>query len=107
MATYLIQIAFTADAIAGLVEKPENRFETVVPLVESLGGSFVGSWMSFGEYDSVAVVEMPDDITMKAFSMAAMAGRGLRFFHITPLMSFEAGVEAMRVANGVAYRAPG
>ena len=79
----------------------------MVPLVERLGGRFVGSWMSFGEYDSVAVVEMPDEVAMKGFSMSVMAGGGARHLHVTPLMSFERGVEAMRVAQGIAYRAPG
>ncbi len=106
MATYLIQIAFTSEAIAKLVETPENRLEAVIPLVRSLGGDFVGSWMSFGEYDSTAVINMPDNITIKAFSMAAMAGGGLRFINVTPLMSFEDGVAAMRVAHDIAYRPP-
>ena len=78
MATYLIQIAFTAESFARLVETPENRFAAVIPLVERLGGRFVGSWMSFGEYDSVAVVEMPDEVAMKGFSMSVMAGGGAR-----------------------------
>ena len=106
MATYLIQIAFTADAISKLVKKPENRLEAVIPLVESLGGHFVGSWMSFGEYDSTAVIEMPDNLTIKAFSMAAMAGGSLRFINVTPLMAFDEGVAAMKVAQEIAYRAP-
>jgi uncharacterized protein with GYD domain len=106
MPHYLFQVSFTADAIAKLVEKPENRLETVIPMVEAMGGSFVGSWLSFGTYDSTAIVEMPDNITVKAFSMAARAGGGLSEFAITPLMSFEDGVEAMKKAGQVAYTAP-
>ena len=75
-------------------------------MIEALGGSFVGSWLSFGKYDSAAIVQMPDNVSVKAFSMAAMAGGGLKKFHVTPLMSFEDGVEAMRKAGSVAYVAP-
>ncbi len=106
MAIYLLQIAFTAEACAKLVESPENRLETVIPLVEALGGSFIGSWMSFGEYDSTAVVNMPDDIAVKAFSLRAMAGGGLRYFHVTPMMTFEDGVKAMQKSQSIAYVAP-
>lgn len=106
MPHFLIQISFTANAIAKLVAKPENRLQAVIPLVESLGGSFVGSWISFGEYDSAAIIEMPDNIKMKAFYMSAMAGGGLSKFHLTPLMSFEDGVEAMRTAGSLTYKAP-
>lgn len=107
MAIFLIQIAFTADSIAKLVETPENRLEAVVPLVDALGGRFIGSWISFGEYDSTAVIEMPDNVSMKAFELRCMAGGGLRMFHITPMMTFEDGVAAMQKAQDIAYRPPG
>ena len=38
--------------------------------------------------------------------MACMAGNGLRYYHITPLMSFEDGLEAMKLANSLEYKAP-
>lgn len=106
MATYLIQIAFTADSIANLVANPENRRDSMVPILDQLGGHFIGSWLSFGEYDSTAIIEMPDNISIKAFEMACFAGKGLRFYNITPLMSFEDGLEAMKIAKGLNYKAP-
>ncbi len=106
MAVYLIQIAFTADSIARLVKNPENRLESMIPLVQSMGGRFIGSWISFGEYDSTAVIEMPSNIAIKAFELRCMAGGGLRFFHVTPLMTFEEGVEAMQQAGQIDYKAP-
>ena len=106
MPHYLIQISFTAGSIAQLVAKPENRLQTVIPMVEAMGGSFVGSWLSFGKYDSTAVIDMPDNISIKAFEMAAMAGGGLQHFHLTPLMSFEDGIEAMKMAGDIAYKPP-
>ncbi|MFT6303873.1 MAG: hypothetical protein ACI9XK_001079 [Granulosicoccus sp.] len=106
MAVYLIQIAFTAESIANLVEKPENRLESMIPLVEAMGGKFVGSWISFGEYDSTAVIEMPDNTSIKAFELRCMAGGALRFFHVTPLMTFEDGVKAMKQASQIDYKAP-
>ncbi len=106
MATYLIQIAFTAESIANLVANPENRRDSMVPLLEQLGGRFIGSWLSFGEYDSTAIIEMPDNVSIKAFEMACMAGKGLRYYHITPLMSFEDGLEAMKLAKSLEYKAP-
>ena len=103
MKKYLIQISFTADSFASLVKKPENRLESVIPMVNAMGGSFVGSWLSLGQYDSTAVIEMPNDISMEAFKMAVMAGGGLTRFDLTPLMSFEDGVQAMELAQKVRY----
>ncbi len=103
MAHFLIQISFTPEAFANLVKKPENRLEAVVPMVRAMGGSFVGSWLSFGEYDSTAVIEMPDNISMKAFKMKVMSSGNISRFILTPLMSFEDGVEAMKLAGKVDY----
>ena len=72
-------------------------------MVNSMGGSFVGSWLSLGQYDSTAVIEMPNDISMEAFKMVVMAGGGLTRFGLTPLMSFEDGVQAMQLAQEVRY----
>ena len=72
-------------------------------MVNSMGGSFVGSWLSLGQYDSTAVIEMPNDISMEAFKMVVMAGGGLTRFDLTPLMSFEDGVQAMQLAQEVRY----
>lgn len=43
--TYLVQVAFTADAMAGLVKNPENRLSSMIPIVEKMGGNLseVGS----------------------------------------------------------------
>lgn len=106
MAIYLIQISFTAESCAGLVATPENRLETVLPLVKAMGGSFIGSWISFGEYDSTAVIDMPDNLSMKAFELRCMAGGGLRHFHVTPMITFEEGVEAMNKAKLIDYQPP-
>ena len=72
-------------------------------MVNSMGGAFVGSWLSLGRYDSTAVIEMPSDISMEAFKMAEMAGGGLTRFDLTPLMSFEDGVQAMQLAQKIRY----
>ena len=96
MKKYLIQISFTADSFANLVKKPENRLESVIPMVNSMGGSFVGSWLSLGKYDSTAVIEIPRDIYLEAFKLAVMAGGGLTRFDLTTLMSVEDDVQTLQ-----------
>lgn len=106
MPSYLVQVAYTAEAWANLVRAPQNRVEAVQPVVERLGGRVEGAWMSFGEYDAVLVIQMPDNVTAAAFSMAVSAGRAVKACATTPLMSLEAGVEAMRKAAAAGYRPP-
>ena len=106
MAPYLLQVAYTSEAWAKLVQQPQNRLEAVRPAIEALGGRVIGSWFAFGEYDVVVVLEMPDNVAAAAFAIAAAAGGALKAVKTTPLMSMEEGVEAMRKARESGYRPP-
>lgn len=107
MAHFMLQIAYTPEAWATLVKKPHNRFDAVRSVVERMGGRIEGGWMSFGDYDGVLIVEMPDNITAAAFSMAAVAGGALKASKTTPLMTFDEGVQAMKQAAEAGYQPPG
>ncbi len=106
MANYLIQVAYTAEAWAALLAKPQNRIEAVRPVVEKLGGKIVQGWFAFGDYDVVAIVEMPGNVEAAAFSLAAAAGGAIKAFKTTALLSTAEGVEAMKKASGSGYKAP-
>ena len=106
MPHYLIQVTYTPEAWASMVANPQDRIAAVTPAVERLGGKIVGGWVSFGDYDVVAIADMPDNVSAAAFSMAASAGGGVRAFKTTPLMSTSEAVEAMRKAGGSGYSPP-
>ena len=106
MPTYLVQLAYTTEAWAAMVNQPQNRLEAVRPVVEKLGGKFEHAWLAFGEYDIVGVVELPENTDAAAFAMAVAAGGAAKTFKTTPLLSVEEGVEAMRKAQGAGYRRP-
>ena len=103
---YLLQVAYTPEAWANLVARPHDRIEAVRPVVEKLGGKILHGWYAFGDYDLVAVVEMPGNIEAAAFSLAAAAGGAVRNIKTTPLLSTGEGVEAMKKAGKSGYKAP-
>ena len=106
MPYYLFRGSYTTEAWAGLVKKPQNRTEIVRSAIESLGGTLVGAWLSFGENDVVAICNLPDNISAAAFSLAVAAGGALKTSQTTPLMTYEEGVEAMKKAGKTGYRPP-
>jgi len=106
MAYYLVQAAYTAEAWAAMVKDPQNRAEVIRPVIERLGGSLVGSWMAFGEYDAVAIIQMTDTVSAAALSLAASAGGAVKAIKTTPLMTMEEGMAAMRQAAAAGYRSP-
>jgi uncharacterized protein with GYD domain len=107
MAAYLVQVAYTPEAWATMMKNPQNRQEAIAPVVERLGGRLEALWLAFGEYDTVAIVQMPDNVSAAAFGIAASGGGAVKAFKTTPLMSPQEGVEAMRKAGGAGYRPPG
>ena len=63
-------------------------------------------WLCFGDYDLVAIVQMPDNVSAAAFSLAAAAGGAVRTLKTTPLLSMEEGVQALKMAKESSYRPP-
>ena len=107
MASYLLQVGYTPEAWASLIAKPQNRIDAVRPAVEKLGGKITQGWYAFGDYDLVAIVEMPGNVEAAAFSLAAAAGGAVRTIKTTPLLSTAEGLEAMKKAATAGYKAPG
>jgi uncharacterized protein with GYD domain len=106
MPYYLVQVAYTPETWATLVENPQNRIEAVQPTLEQLGGTIYGAWVAFGEYDVVAIFELPDNVRQAAISMAIVAGGATKAVKTTPLLTWEEGIEAMRMAADTVYRPP-
>lgn len=106
MSYYLIQIAYTPETWATLVKNPQNRLEAVRRPVEGLGGSIVGGWLAFGEYDIIGVLQMPDNTSAAALSIAISAGGAAKGVKTTPLMAWEEGVEALKKAADAGFRSP-
>ena len=107
MAQYLVQVAYSQEAWASLVKKPQNRIGVVSAAVGKLGGKLVQGWLSFGDYDTVVVLEMPDNVAAAAFAAAIAAGGSCKSVKTTPLLSAEEGVAAMKKARGSGYKPVG
>ena len=90
-----------------MIRNPQDRAAAVRPVVESLGGKLISFDYAFGDYDVVAIIEAPDNVTMAALAMAVGAGGALKDFKTTVLLSMEEAMEAMRKAAGAGYRPPG
>lgn len=106
MANFLLQVAYTPEAWASLIAQPHDRIDAVRPVVEKLGGKVVHAWFAFGDYDLVAIVDMPTNIEAAAFSLAATAGGAVKSVKTTPLLTTAEGIEAMKKAGTAGYKAP-
>ena len=107
MAYYLVQATYTSEAWKTLVKDPQDRTKAIRPVVEKLGGSLEGVWFAFGDHDLVLIIQMPDNVSAAAFSLAASAGGALKALKTTPLLAITEGLGAMKKAAKVGYRPPG
>jgi uncharacterized protein with GYD domain len=106
MASYLLQVAYTPQAWAALLKNPQDRTQVLRPVLEKLGGRFETAYFAFGEYDVVAVLELPGDIDAAAFSIAAVAGGAIKSIKTTPLMTIAEGISALEKAGRIGYVSP-
>ena len=60
--------------VAGLGPNPEDRREAIPSVVEGLGGTIHGAWLTFGEYDTVLILELLDNVAGVATSIAFASG---------------------------------
>lgn len=106
MPQYLLQVAYAPGAWAAMLKKPDNRLDTVRPVVEKMGGKIEKGWFSFGDYDLISIIEMPDNVSAAAFSLAASAGGGVKSIKTTPLLTLAESIEAMKKARTSGYKPP-
>lgn len=85
------------------MKKPQDRTEVISNAIEKLGGKLVGFWLSFGDQDIVAIMDMPNNISAAAFSVAIAAGGALKSCKTTPLFTVAQGISALKKAATSGY----
>jgi uncharacterized protein with GYD domain len=107
MPQYLGRFKYTPAAVKALVDDPQDRSQAAAATIESLGGSLLGYWYAFGEFDGVFIAELPDNASAAAVAMAVGAAGALSGFETTPLLGMDEAQDAMRKAAAATYRPPG
>ena len=75
MPSFMIQASYSTAALASLTKKPQDRTDVIRKSVEKLGGTLTGVWLSFGEYDTVVIFEVPDHESAAALALAVRRRR--------------------------------
>ncbi len=107
MPVYLMRFSYTPETWARLMQNPEDRRDAARSYIEGVGGSLVGFWYGFGEYDGYALLEAPDNASVAGTVLAVTSGGALASVETTVLMTVEETLEALAKAKGIGYRRPG
>ncbi|HEV8313233.1 MAG TPA: GYD domain-containing protein [Burkholderiaceae bacterium] len=106
MALYLTRFSYTPETWARMIKKPEDRREAARQYIESVGGKLQGFWYAFGAYDGYTLWEAPDNVSMAAVALAIGGGGALSKMETTPLLTVDDTLQALKRAQGVAYKPP-
>ena len=106
MPYYLVQASYKDTAAKALVARPQERSAVVKKMITSLGGKLHSYFLAFGEYDVVAIVELPGNEAAVAMGLASVSGGALSKYNTTVLLSPDEATAAMKRAKKVPYAAP-
>ena len=105
MAKYLVQASYTVDGVKGVMkEGASSRKATIDKLIKSLGGTMEAFYFAFGEADVYVLVDLPNNETVAALSMAVSV-TGAVNLKTTVLMTVDEVDRATKIT--VNYRPPG
>src|SRR6266404_1443139 len=109
MSLFITYASYSHSGVKGLVNKPEDRSETVKALIEKAGGKLVALYNTTGSNDVVLVSELADGSDAVAIGMAVAATGALSKIETvrawTPSEFKGIAEKAARVAS--AYTPPG
>ena len=105
MARYLLDVSYTQAGVQGVMkEGGSSRRDAIAKLLADIGGTLETFDFALGPADVVLIVDVPDQATMAALSMAVGAS-GAATVSTRPLLSPEEIDRATQTSVG--YRPPG
>ena len=105
MPKYLVQASYTVEGTKGLLKDGgTKRRAAVEQMTTGLGGTVEAIYWAFGDADAYVIVNVPDNVSAAAVSLAVNAS-GAVSLKTTPLLTAEEIDQAVK--KGVTYRAPG
>ena len=87
MPIFITQGRYTREAIKGMVVSPEDRADAVARLLAKVGGTLIGHYLTFGDYDFLVIAEAPGETQMAAVLLAAASGGGVTGLKTTLAMT--------------------
>jgi uncharacterized protein with GYD domain len=105
MAKYLLEASYTVEGVQGLIKDGGTGRRTAIEsAINGLGGSVESLYYVFGDDDIIIIVDMPDNVSIAAFSLQ-VAATGAASASVRVLLTPEEIDTAVK--KQVSYRAPG
>jgi len=107
MPQFLIQFSYASRAKKALIEQPDvDHAAQASKMVGSLGGTVLGYWYAFGEFDGMVLIEAPDSSTVAAVAIAIGGTGEVSRLETTVLLTTEEAREAAGKAGAATHLPP-
>lgn len=97
MPKYMIFFSYTPEAWKAMLGNPQDRAAAARTLTEALGGTMESFYWMFGEYDGVAIGDLPDAASAGGLSVAVSSSGA--FSKVTTHRLLDAGERDALVEN--------
>jgi uncharacterized protein with GYD domain len=109
VAKYVLLFSVTSDTLRQFIENPEDRRAPVSKLAELAGAKLESYYWMFGQYDGLAIFEIPDSATAAALALAATSTGAFSHVETHELIAADDLVGVLQKAKTLrpGYRPPG
>lgn len=90
-----------------MIKNPQDRFEALRPMVESLGGRYVNAWLAPQHGMAIGLFDIPDPELIGALTLAVQASGAASSIRVIPVVSHADAVRLFERAGAVGYQPPG
>ena len=107
MAKYLVLFTFKGETLRSFMKKPSDRAAVVGEAAESVGGRLESYYWMLGQYDGLAILDLPDSSAAARLAMTVSSTGAFTHLETHELFSAEQVLTLLKGADSVEYAAPG
>ena len=107
MAKYLVLYTFKGETLKAFMKKPTDRAAAVSEAARSVGGQLEAYYWMFGQYDGLAILDLPDSASAARLAMTVSSTGAFTHLETHELFSADDVLQIMQRTQDVEYAAPG
>jgi uncharacterized protein with GYD domain len=107
MPKYVSLFNFKGETLKAMMDNPADRAAAVRELAESAGGTLDAYYLVFGQYDGLAIWEVPDSASAAALCVKVTSSGAFSHFQTHELLPAEQINSVLEKAGELTYRPPG
>ena len=107
MPKYVSLFNFKGETLKAMMANPADRAAAVRELAESAGGTLDAYYLVFGQYDGLAIWEVPDSASAAALCVRVTSSGAFSHFQTHELLPAEQINSVLGKAGELTYRPPG